>query len=117
MPVTALDPKTALIVVDLQKGIAAYPLVHPLDDIVKRANTLSRAFRRKGLPVVLVVVDGIAPGRTEQARRHMERPAGWTDLIPELDQQPEDLRVTKDPRRVRPHRSRGEAGPSASPRS
>jgi hypothetical protein len=25
MPVTTLDPKTALIVIDLQKGIVAYP--------------------------------------------------------------------------------------------
>jgi hypothetical protein len=30
MPVTTLDPKTALIVVDLQKGTGAFPKVHPM---------------------------------------------------------------------------------------
>ena len=41
------------------------------------------AFRRHSLPVVLVNVDGGAPGRTEQARPSGEPPAGWTDLLPE----------------------------------
>jgi hypothetical protein len=31
MPVTTLDPKTALIVIDLQKGILSYATVHPID--------------------------------------------------------------------------------------
>jgi nicotinamidase-related amidase len=45
--------------------------------------------------VVLVNVDGGAPGRTEQARRFRDFPEGWTDLIPELDAQASDHRVTK----------------------
>jgi nicotinamidase-related amidase len=44
---------------------------------------------------VLVNCDGGAPGRTEQARRVGDFPAGWTELVPELDAQPEDHRVTK----------------------
>ena len=32
MAVTTLDPKTALILVDLQKGIVAYPTVHPIGE-------------------------------------------------------------------------------------
>ncbi len=31
MALTILDPKTALIVVDLQKGIVGYPFIHPID--------------------------------------------------------------------------------------
>ena len=95
MPVTTLDPKTALIVVDLQKGVVSRPIAHPLDGVVKHAGALAEAFRGQGLPVVLVNVAGGAPGRTEQPRRHMETPAGWTDLIPELNRQPQDHVVTK----------------------
>jgi nicotinamidase-related amidase len=93
--VTILDPKTALIVIDLQKGIVSLPTVHPIAEVVTRASTLADAFRRHLLPVVLVNVDAGAPGRTEQARRTTEFPAGWTDLVPELKQQPQDHRVTK----------------------
>jgi len=95
MTVTTLDPKTALIVIDLQRGIVALPTVHPMDDVVKHVGSLADAFRRHGLPVVLVNVAGGAPGRTEQPRSHRAFPAGWTDLIPELHQQPQDHMVTK----------------------
>lgn len=95
MPLTTLDAKTALIVIDLQNGIVAYPTAHPVGDIVKRASTLAKAFRSRGLPVVLVNVAGGAPGRAEQARSLGQPPAGWTDLVAELDQQPDDHVVTK----------------------
>jgi nicotinamidase-related amidase len=95
MTVTILDPKTALIVIDLQQGIVSLPTVHPIGDVVKNASALADEFRRHGLPVVLVNVDGGAPGRTEQPRRTAAFPAGWTDLIPELNQQPSDIVVTK----------------------
>ena len=95
MPVTALDPKTALIVVDLQKGI--FGMLQPLqaEPIVQNASALTKAFRSRGLPVVLVTVAGGAPGRTETPPRAREFPAGWMDLIPELDRQPSDHLVVK----------------------
>jgi nicotinamidase-related amidase len=93
--VTTLDPKSALIVVDLQKGIVSLPTAHPMDRVVKQVGTLTEAFRRHGLPVVLVNVAGGAPGRTDQPRSHREFPAGWPDLIPELNRQPQDHVVTK----------------------
>ena len=96
MTVTTLDPKTALIVVDLQKGIVSRPTAHPLDSVLKHAVALTEAFRGHGLPVVLVNVAGGAPGRTEQPRGPTDHlPAGWTDLIPELNRQPRDHVVTK----------------------
>ena len=95
MAVTTLDPKTALVVIDLQKGIVAYPTVHPIAEVVKRARSLADAFRHRGLPVVLVNVAGGAPGRTERPRSSEPFPAGWTDLIPEINQQPSDVVVTK----------------------
>ena len=93
--VTVIDPKTALIVIDLQKGIVALPTVHPIGDVVRRASALADAFRRHRLPVVLVNVDGGAPGRTGAGAPAAELSAGWTDLIPELNRQPQDHLVTK----------------------
>jgi nicotinamidase-related amidase len=95
MAATAIDPKTALIVIDLQKGIVSRPTAHPADEVVKHASALADAFRRHRLPVVIVNVDGGAPGRTEQVRNPGEPPAGWADLVPELNRQPEDHTVTK----------------------
>jgi nicotinamidase-related amidase len=95
MSLTKLDATTALILIDLQKGIVGLPAAHPMDEIVNHASVLAEAFRRRGLPVVLVNVDGGAPGRTEQAMRIRDFPAGWTDLIPELNRQPADHAVTK----------------------
>jgi nicotinamidase-related amidase len=95
MPVTTLDPKTALIVIDLQKGIVARAPADAIREVVAHASTLADAFRRRSLPVVLVNVAGGAPGRTQQSRQHGEFPPGWTDLIPELNRQPEDHTVTK----------------------
>lgn len=95
MPVTVLDPKAALVVIDLQQGIVSLPVVHPVDEVVKQSAALAAAFRGHGLPVVLVNVAGGAPGRTEQGRRLGDLPAGWVDLVPELNRQPADHTVTK----------------------
>ncbi|HZB90401.1 MAG TPA: isochorismatase family protein [Stellaceae bacterium] len=95
MTATALDPKTALIVIDLQKGITSFPTVHPIGEVIKNASSLADAFRRRGLPVVLVNVAGGAPGRAEQTFHLGELPADWTDLVPQLNRQPQDHVVTK----------------------
>ena len=96
MPLTTLDPNTALIVVDLQKGIVAGDFVHPMADVIERTCALLDVFRATGLPVVLVNVAGRAPGRTEQGpRSSLSLADGWTDLLPELKQQVGDIVVTK----------------------
>lgn len=95
MAATILDPNTALIVIDLQNGVVAFPAAHPIGEIVGRASALAAAFRDRNLPVVLVNATGLAPGRAEQARRISDFPAGWTDLVPELNAQPGDHRVSK----------------------
>ena len=95
MAITTLDLKTALIVIDLQKGIVARPTPHRIADVIKDASALTEAFRRLQLPVVLINVPGGAPGRTEQPRSAGQPPQGWTDLIGELNQQPADHLVTK----------------------
>jgi nicotinamidase-related amidase len=95
MPITQLDSVPALIIVDLQKGIVGMPTAHPTTDIVSRSAELARAFRQRGLPVVLVNVDGPAPGRTDTVRPKFSFPPDWTDLVPELEQNPSDLLITK----------------------
>ena len=96
MPLTTLDPNTALIVIDLQKGIANGNLLHPIANILDRTRALLDIFRANNLPVVLVNVAGRAPGRTEQGpRSNVTFSADWTDLLPQLNQQPSDILVTK----------------------
>jgi nicotinamidase-related amidase len=95
MTVTSIDPSTALVVIDLQKGIVSFPTVHPIGGVLASAAVLTAAFRRRGLPVVLVNVTGGAPGRTERSHSVEGRPADWADLVPELNAQPNDLLVTK----------------------
>jgi nicotinamidase-related amidase len=95
VPVTTLDPKTALIVVDLQKGIVGSPFIHPVAGVIENTQALLAAFRELHLPVVLVNVAAGAPGRTEQPRRSATFPEGFTDLILELDHRSDDIAVTK----------------------
>jgi nicotinamidase-related amidase len=95
MALTTLDPVTALIVVDLQRGLLGSAFIHPIADIVTRACDLVAAFRRVELPVALVNVDGVAPGRTERPRHTSQLPDGWTDFLPELGRQAGDIVVTK----------------------
>lgn len=96
MTVTTLDETAALIVVDLQKGVALMPTSHPIAGIVENTNRLAGAFRARGLPVVRVTVAGGAPGRIEARRPGGgQRPADWADPIPELLQHEDDITVVK----------------------
>ncbi|WP_327295482.1 MULTISPECIES: isochorismatase family protein [unclassified Streptomyces] len=95
MTATTLDTRTALILVDLQKGIVGLPTVHPAAEIIERAARLADAFRAHDLPVVLVRVTGGAPGRNESPARQGTPPADWAELVPELNQQDTDIVVTK----------------------
>src|ERR1700723_580522 len=96
MPLTILDSNTALIVIDLQKGIVNGKFIHPIGDIIDRTRALIDVFRAKNLPVVLVNVAGRPPGRTEQGpRSSLSFSEGWTALLPQLDQQSSDIVVTK----------------------
>ncbi len=88
MPLTKLDDACALVVIDLQKGVVGLPTVHPAGEIIGRAAQLARAFRERGLPVVLVNVTGAAPGRTDAGMPKFSFPADWTELVPELERQP-----------------------------
>lgn len=98
-----LDPRsTALVLIDLQRGILAGPVVpHAASDVVARAARLAAACRGAGATVVLVRVD---PGRNgelfpspvaDQPRPPMAIPPEWTELAPELGRTDTDVVVTK----------------------
>ncbi|MFB7504150.1 MULTISPECIES: isochorismatase family cysteine hydrolase [Streptomyces] len=95
MSVTAVDRKTALIVVDLQKGIIGLPLAHPAADVLARNAELLAAFRRRRLPVVLVNVAGGPAGRNDLGASFPTPAAGWTELVAELNAGDGDHLVTK----------------------
>lgn len=90
----SLDPNTALVVIDLQKGVVGMQTVPPAADVVTRSAALARAFRARNLPVVLVNASGRAPGRVDRTRT-FTLPPGWDELVPELDARPTDHLVTK----------------------
>ncbi len=95
MPLSTLDAKPALVVIDPQKGITAVPGMPAIDDTVQRSADLAAAFRRHGLPVVLVNVTGVPSGRTDVSRPAFTPPPDWADIVAEMNQQPDDLLVTK----------------------
>ncbi|GAB2671630.1 hydrolase [Saccharopolyspora gloriosae] len=102
MPVSTIDPRAALVLVDLQSGITGAPgTPRSTDEVVTRSAELAEAFRGHGLLVVLVRVsfaaDGAdaAPGRTDAPGRSGTPPEGWDVIVDELAGHPEDVVVTK----------------------
>lgn len=97
--VTALDPITALVLIDLQNGILQLPLVGSTSEVVTNASKLLAAFRQAGLPIVLVNVDPSQAARNRRA--DAKGPAGmaitpeWLTLALEIKTEPSDIRVTK----------------------
>ena|ERR1700761_5626940 len=95
MPLTQLDSTAALIVIDLQKGITSFTAELGSTDVVSRSAELAKAFRERGLPVVLVNVVGRAPGRVDQGFGNRAFAPDWADLMPELDAQSTDILISK----------------------
>jgi nicotinamidase-related amidase len=101
MTLSTIDLRPALVVIDLQKGFMSRPTVHPIEEVVERAARLADGFRDKGLPVVLVNVTGMAPGRTDADRldededEDDDEPADWAELVAELNPHPDDVLISK----------------------
>lgn len=102
-PTLTLDPATtALVLIDLQKGIIGMATVpHAAADIVARAALLARRFRDRGATVILVRVDPGPHGElmpapeADRPRPQMELPADFAELAPELGAAATDVVVTK----------------------
>ena len=99
----SIDPATtALVLIDLQRGITAGQTVpNAAADVIARAARLAAACRKRGVLVVLVRVDPGADGalfpqpQADQPRPPMAITPEWTELVPELGRQEGDVVVTK----------------------
>jgi nicotinamidase-related amidase len=101
MPLSALDTRTALVLIDLQEGIAAMAGRERILPIVHQAARLADGFRTHKLPVVLVRVAFSADGGDRPTNRvsrplpAMQPPPNFAEIMPELRPSSEDLLVTK----------------------
>ncbi|GAA4336792.1 hydrolase [Mucilaginibacter gynuensis] len=97
--ITAIDKNTALVLIDLQNNIVAYPTVHPIDDIIKRSAELMHAFHTAALPVVIVTVDTYgAPwthARKEAKQNTAPAPDGALDITPGIKPRETDIFIVK----------------------
>ena len=92
MPELTLDhTTTALVLIDLQRGITAGQTApHAAADVIARAARLIAACRPRGVSIVLVRVDPGPDGvlfprpQADQPRPPMAISADWAELVPEL---------------------------------
>jgi nicotinamidase-related amidase len=97
-----LDAKrTALVLIDLQRGIMGRQTApHLAGDVLARSNKLAKRFRELGAPVVLVNVS-FSPTGEDRLNQPIDAPAmppmekGWDELSPDLSRDPKDILVTK----------------------
>jgi nicotinamidase-related amidase len=94
--------KTALVVIDLQKGIASFPAApHDSKTVVSNAAKLADAFRRNKMPVFLVHVisseaERLNPVSDEQFQRPgPPRAKDWAEFMPEIGPKEGDVIITK----------------------
>ncbi len=95
--------RTALVVIDLQKGIVGMP-TEPVSgtEVAHKAMRLATTCRAAGATVVLVRVtpsadraDALRPPADQPSPLGAALPEGWADLLPELGPQAGDLVITK----------------------
>ncbi|MDA8390591.1 MAG: hydrolase [Gammaproteobacteria bacterium] len=101
-PIQIHHRRTALVAIDLQRGIVARQTApHPAAQVVVNTARLLTIARQRGLFVVLVNVDYASDGG-DRVSRPCDQPAppgafsaDWAALVPELHAQPTDYRITK----------------------
>ncbi len=99
-----LEPRrTAVVVIDLQKGIVGFPgNPHSAASVIANSVALLDAARSVGAQPILVHVgrsldgsDGLQVACDEPMRMPGALPSDWSELIPELNRQPNDLVILK----------------------
>ena len=94
--------KTALVVIDLQKGIVGFKTA-PYESkiIVDNASAIAEIFRKNNIPVFLVRVTPSKDGRdalnpiTDTPKRTPNLDPNWADIVPELGPKEKDIVITK----------------------
>jgi nicotinamidase-related amidase len=102
MPELEIDKKTtALVVIDLQKGIAAQPTKpYSAQDVIGNSAKLVNAFRKNGMPVflvhVVVIQETMLKVKSDQSfSRPMPPPPNWSEFAPEIAPVPSDVVIPK----------------------
>ena len=99
--ITAIDKNTALILIDLQKGVVKMDVVHPMKDVLQKSVLLVDAFHKANLPVVAVnVIPSPANLRNENpvaknVASAMAAMEGFSDIVEDIKTLPTDIFVTK----------------------
>lgn len=98
-----IDPqKTALVVIDLQKGIVGRDTApYAAGEVVRNAVLLAKEFRKKAAPVFLVRVnfgadhkDALHPP-ADTSYPAQTPPPNWAEIVPELGPESTDIIITK----------------------
>ncbi|HKC67630.1 MAG TPA: isochorismatase family protein, partial [Bacteroidia bacterium] len=108
--ITALDKNTALILIDLQKAILKRKTAHPVNEVIEKSAALLKAFRKAGLPIVIVSVNpfganwlnarkdeyGIPRGKaTQTLLKIIMSVFGLLDTVKEIKTQADDIFIVK----------------------
>jgi len=99
-----LEPRrTSVVVIDLQKGIVGFPgNPHSASSVIANTVALLDAARSSGAQPILVHVgrspdggDGLQVACDQPMRAAGSLPPDWSELIPELNRQPNDIVILK----------------------
>ncbi len=102
-PIVIDKKKTALVVIDLQKGIVGMPTQpHESKLVVANASQVAKAFRENQMPVFLVRVtpsadqkDRLDPILDAQATMSFGATSDWSVIVSEMGPAPSDFVITK----------------------
>jgi nicotinamidase-related amidase len=102
MPELSIDRKTtALVVIDLQKGIARNPALRPrpASEVIGNAVRLLDACHKHNMPVFLVRVvrtpETTLKVISDSTISRPEPPPDWAEFVPEIGPAPSDVMITK----------------------
>jgi len=95
--------KTALVVIDLQKGIVGRETApYSAASVVDNASHIADAFRAKKMPVFLVRVsmsedgkDRLNPVTDDQMMGMGSLPSDWAEIVPKMGPKKDDFVITK----------------------
>ena len=88
-----LDQQCALIVIDIQQGILALPIVMPPDQLVSKIATLIDCFHQHHRPVVMVNVAGAPAVKTDAGAAQIDMTGAWSELDSRLPLRDDDVFV------------------------
>ena len=96
--------KTAIVVIDLQKGITSRETQpHSAKTVIENTVQLLKIFRQNSMPVFLVRVSGSPDGKDrlsplvdgENPWANRKMPADWSEIVPEMGPEENDFIITK----------------------